>query len=230
MTGSTSPSGVRVACAGDAALVLEFPASIDPDTSGRVTATADALRERWGAVLRDVVVGYCSVTAYYDPLKIDAPWLETELRQAAADAEGAERVSRLLQVPVCYEPPFAPDLHVVAAFAACTPDDVIALHTARRYRVYMIGFVPGFAYMAAVDPRIAAPRRSEPRRAVPCGAVGIAGMQTGIYPSETPGGWNIIGRTPLQAWDTERAEPSLFRPGDLIEFVRIGTDALEPAP
>lgn len=226
MSRPADPPQLRVACAGDAAVVLEFPGGIDEETSVWVTATAQALRERWSAVLRDVVVGYCSVTAYYDPLHVEGAWVEDELQAAAAVARTADSVPRVHEVPVCYGGPYGPDLPAVAAFAACTPDEVVALHTARQYRVYMIGFVPGFAYMASVDPRIAAPRRAEPRAAVPVGAVAIAGEQTGIYPLETPGGWNIIGRSPCRPWDAARAEPSLFRPGDRVQFVRTGPEAL----
>jgi len=106
----------------------------------------------------------------------------------------------------------------VARFAGCTTEEVVARHAAVTYRVYLVGFVPGFAYMAEVDHRIAAPRRATPRTAVPAGAVAIAGGQTGIYPDVTPGGWNIIGRTPLRPFDAARTEPSLLKPGDQVRF------------
>lgn len=222
MSGGGDLEVVRVVSAGDAALVLEFPARIDPAVNDRVTSTASELRTRWGAILRDVVVGYCTVTVYYDPLQIDAPWLEGEIRQAAQRAGRVRRhAGALVQVPVCYEGSLAPDLEDVAAFGGCSPEDVVRWHTGRRYRVYMIGFSPGFAYMGEVDPRIAAPRRAVPRAAVPAGAVAIAGGQTGIYPAETPGGWNIIGRTTLKPWDPDRIEPILFHPGDSVDFVPI---------
>ena len=219
---------VRVAAAGDAALVVEFPPRIDPAINDRATNLAAELRARWGVILRDVVVGYCTVTVYFDPLRVDAPWLEAELRAVAAQiGEGLGRTGAVVQVPVCYDSACGLDLEDVADFGRCTPDDVIALHAEREYRVYMVGFIPGFAYMAEVDPRIAAPRRPSPRTAVPAGSVAIAGGQTGIYPAVTPGGWNIIGRTPLKPYDAGRKNPLLFRPGDRVQFVRISHDDFE---
>jgi inhibitor of KinA len=220
---------LRVTSAGDAALVLEFPSRIDPVINDAVMAAADEIRATWGAILRDIVVGYCSVTVYFEPLRVDANWLEGEIWQAAerAGRTPRRRMGGVVEVPVCYEGGFAPDLEDVAAFGGVEPDEVVARHTGRSYRVYMIGFVPGFAYLAEVDARIAMPRRAVPRRIVPAGSVGIAGGQTGIYPAETPGGWNIIGRTPLRPWDPDRAEPSLFRPGDAVRLVAISRDEYE---
>jgi inhibitor of KinA len=175
-----------------------------------------------------VVIGYCTVTVYFDPLRVDAPWLESEMRGVAAQTGERGRVSGdIVNVPVCYEGELAPDLTDVAAFADCSSEDVIALHTGRQYRVYLVGFIPGFAYMAEVDPRIATPRRATPRTAVPAGSVAIAGGQTGIYPAVTPGGWNIIGRTPLKPYDPAREEPFLFHAGDHVRFVRISRDDFE---
>ena len=210
---------VRVAAAGDSALVAEFPSRIDPEINDRASALAQRLRWRWGGILRDVVVGYCTVTVYFDPLQVDAPWLESEIQAAAGPARQATRTDRaVVDVPVCYESDFAPDLDDVARFGGCSPDEVVALHASRTYRVYMLGFIPRFAYLAEVDPRIAAPRRATPRTEVPAGAVAIAGGQTGIYPAVTPGGWNIIGRTPKKPYDPGRPVPFLFDVGDEVRF------------
>ena len=210
---------VRVAAAGDSALVAEFPGRIDPEINDRAAALAQRLRWRWGGILRDVVVGYCTVTVYFDPLQVDAPWLESEIQAAAGPARQAPRTDRaVVDVPVCYEGDLAPDLDDVARFGGCSPDEVVALHTNRTYRVYMLGFIPGFAYLAEVDPRIAAPRRAAPRTEVPAGAVAIAGGQTGIYPAVTPGGWNIIGRTRKKPYDPGRPVPFLFGVGDEVRF------------
>jgi inhibitor of KinA len=128
---------------------------------------------------------------------------------------------------VCYDAALGPDLEDVAAFAACSIDEVVELHAKRTYRVYMVGFIPGFAYLAEVDPRIARPRRTAPRTAVPAGSVAIAGGQTGIYPKVTPGGWNIIGRTPLRPYDPDREDPFLFRVGDEVRFSPITREAFD---
>jgi inhibitor of KinA len=212
-------NGLHIAAAGDAALLIELPPSIDPATSARVIALGQAVRERCGGIILDVVVGYCSLTVYFDPLTLDPAWLEGEVRRAdealppSVAADGA-----LIDVPVCYGSDLGPDLPEVAAAAGCSEPDVIALHSGRTYRVYLVGFVPGFPYMADVDPRIALPRRRSPRTKVPPGSVAIAAGQTCIYPSETPGGWHIIGRTHVKPYEPARETPFLFRPGDRVRF------------
>jgi inhibitor of KinA len=219
---------IRIAPAGDAALVLELPPRIDPAINARAIALARAVQQRCGTAVRDAVVGYCSVTVYFDPLLVDGAWLEAEMRAAASVVEDAPVPPlAVIDVPVCYEPDFGPDLDDVAAFASIGVDDVVRLHASREYRVYMVGFVPGFAYMAEVDPRIAAPRRSSPRTKVPPGSVAIAGGQTGVYPSATPGGWNIIGRTPIRPYDPHRARPFLFRAGDVVRFHPVARDQFD---
>ena len=231
MTAAVDGQGWRISAAGDSAVVLEFPARIDVELNQRVTAIADQLRARWGAILRDVVVGYCTVTVYFNPLSVDAAWLEFEMHSVAVQSgDSREAQGRFIEVPVCYDGDLALDLADVAAFGGCTTEEVISLHTGGRYRVYLVGFVPGFAYLAEVDPRIAAPRRPTPRTAVPAGSVGIAGAQTGIYPRETPGGWNIIGRTLLRPYDPARAEPFLFHAGDTVQFVRISREEFDQTP
>ena len=214
--------------AGDAALVVQLPERIDPAFNAWCVALAGAAQRRLGTVVLDAVVGYCSVTFYFDPLQVEAAWLQDEIDAAAGDLDVDDTqvpLSGVVEVPVCYGGVHGPDLADVAAFASCSEEEVIARHVAREYRVYLVGFVPGFAYLAEVDPAIAAPRRSTPRPAVPMGSVAIAGGQTGVYPAVTPGGWNIIGRTSLAPYDPGRREPFLFRPGDRVRFRRV--EALE---
>ena len=208
--------------AGDSALHVQLPPRIDPLQNAWCIALARSIDQSLGRSVRDVVVGYCTVTAYFDPLFIDAVWLEHQIREIAMaidDVEDGE--GGLIEVPVCYGGEFGPDLEDVARFGGRPEEDVIAIHSGTLYRVYLIGFVPGFAYLAEVDRRIAAPRRPSPRAAVPPGSVAIAGAQTGVYPSATPGGWNIIGRTPIRPYDPSRREPFLFKPGDRVRFSSI---------
>lgn len=210
---------VRIVAGGDAAITVEFPPRIAPDINARIVALARALRRRCAASLRDVVIGYSTLTVFFDPLAVDAAWLETEVQAALGGLqEHGDVAAGLIDVPVCYGGDLGPDLEEVAAFGGCSADEVVALHAAETYRVYFVGFVPGFAYMAEVNARIAAPRRRSPRTAVPAGSVAIAGGQTGIYPSMTPGGWNIIGRTAVKPYEPSRAVPFLFRPGDRVRF------------
>jgi KipI family sensor histidine kinase inhibitor len=127
----------------------------------------------------------------------------------------------VIEIGVHYGGDDGPDLKAVAEWARCSPEEVIERHAARTYRVYMLGFVPGFSYMGRVDERIAAPRRRVPRDRVPAGSVGIAGEQTGVYPIATPGGWQLIGRTDAVMFDADRAQPSLLQPGDEVRFVPL---------
>ncbi len=209
----------RIVPAGDAALLIEWPARIDVETSRRVVSLAAVIWDRCGARIRDVVVGYCSVTVYYDPLRIDPLVFESELRVLASDVPAAPVADGpIVEVPVCYGGAYGPDLADVAVSAGLTIDEVIALHSGATYRVYVVGFVPGFPYMAAVDTRIALPRRATPRARVPAGSVAIAAGQTGIYPADTPGGWHLIGRTHVKPYDQSRADAFLFHPGDRVRF------------
>jgi len=221
---------LRILPAGDAALLVEMPSRIDPVTSDLVLALARGIRGRCGAAARDVVVGYCSVTIYFDPLVVDIAWLESEVR-AIHDAlpRDVAPPCTVHDVPVCYEREFAPDLDEVAAFGGLSAADVALVHASVTYRVYVIGFMPGFAYMATVDPRLALPRRASPRTHVPPGSVAIAAGQTAIYPIETPGGWHLIGRTNLKPFDPFRAEPFLFSPGDQVRFRAVSRAEFERA-
>ena len=223
-------NAVRILPAGDSALLVQLESRIDPAISGGVIALAGALQERFGAILRDIVVGYCSVTVYFNPLSVDVAWLESVIEEMASGALDADPAAGpLLEVPVCYGGDLGPDLPDVARFARCSEEQAIALHSEVTYRVYVVGFVPGFPYMASVDPRLALPRRPSPRTRVPAGSVAVAAGQTGIYPADTPGGWHLIGRTRVKPYDPGRPEPILFKPGDRVRFVPIDRAAYDAA-
>jgi inhibitor of KinA len=213
---------VRIRPLGDAAWTIELPDRIDPTVNSRALELASRIEAAGLSGIRDIVVAYRTVTVFIDPLAEGAALMEAALHRIAAETPADRDVAGAqVEVPVCYDQACGPDLEDVAAFARCAVEDVIARHLALTYRVYLVGFVPGFAYMASVDPTIAAPRRSAPRLKVPAGSVAIAAGQTGIYPAETPGGWHIIGRTPVRPFDPERTEPFLFHPGDEVRFRRI---------
>ena len=224
---------MRVIPAGDAALVAEFDERIDPAISARAAALAGTLVAERLAGVRDVVPTYRSVTVYFDPLQADQQKLTATLHRLAGAAEARELPRRpAISIPVCYGGDCGPDLSKVAAFAGVSEADVIDIHAAATYRVLMLGFTPGFAYMGIVDARIAVPRLETPRQRVPRGSVGIAKEQTGIYPSETPGGWQLIGRTPLRTFDLSRVDPFLLHSGDEVQFMPIARkefDELEGA-
>jgi inhibitor of KinA len=219
-----------VVAAGDSALVLELPARVDPAINSRLVAIADAVRRKIGASVRDVVIGYHTVTLYFDPVMIDARWLEGELEGIAREeAPETDAPGATIEIPVCYGGDLGPDLTEVAALIGATEDEVVRLHTGTEYRVFVVGFVPGFAYMGPVDERLALPRRAVPRTRVPAGSVAIAAGQTGIYPMSTPGGWHLLGRTPVRPYDPRREPAVLLRPGDRVRFVRIERDAFDRA-
>jgi inhibitor of KinA len=222
----------RIVAAGDAALVVEFADRIDPVINGMAIALAQAIQAPGIAGVRDVVPTYRSVGIHFDPLRTDydalvahvEAWCTGDRSVYQSETRPPYGAPSPVRVPVCYAGEFGPDLADVAAFAGVSDAEVVRLHISRTYRVFMLGFMPGFAYMGTVDERITAPRLPVPRVRVPVGSVGIAGEQTGIYPASTPGGWRIIGRTPLKPFDLAREEPFLFKAGDAVQFY-----AIEPA-
>ena len=214
---------------GDAALTIDFGNRIDDNINSKVLQLFHRL-QHLSPFIRDVIPAYSSITVCYDVLALytkekTAYQVVKEMVEPMITESGeAEPVGRTIRIPVCYAARYAPDLEELARQKNLSIDEVIRLHTATMYRVYMIGFLPGFAYMGKVDERIATPRKSQPRTAVPAGAVGIAAEQTGIYPLTSPGGWNIIGQTPLPLFDKEKEPAVRLQPGDQISFYTITED------
>src|SRR5215467_8196665 len=207
----------QIVAAGDSVLIVQFAERVDPIINARAIALAVRLGAAAPAGVRDIVPTYRSVAVYFNPLRTNHDQLLSDLqRLASTDSVADAQPKEPIKVPVQYGGEFGPDLGDVARFANISEDEVVHLHTAKAYRVFMLGFVPGFAYMGEVDRRIAAPRRQTPRAAVPPGSVGIAGVQTGIYPSAIPGGWQLIGRTSTKPFDLSRSNASLFKAGDRV--------------
>jgi len=215
-------SHYRIVPAGESVLIVEFEERIDPVVNATTIACAEAIQAAAIGGVRDVVPTYRSVAIYFDPLRTDTDaLLERITHEAETVGPGAPAARDPLRIPVCYGGDLGPDLPQLAAFAKMTADDVIQRHAGAIYRVFMLGFVPGFAYLGMVDPAIAMPRRATPRVRVPMGSVGIAGIQTGIYPAETPGGWQLIGQTPVCPFDAAREDPFLMKAGDAVQFYAI---------
>lgn len=213
-----------IVAAGDSALILELPNRIDPDINAAAIAVAESIQASALTGVKDVVPTYRTVAVHFDPLRTDYAALIERLQTVSTQFAGrtaATVPSEPIRVPVSYGGDCGPDLDAVATYAGVTAAEAIEIHTSRTYRVFMLGFVPGLAYMGTVDPRIAAPRLSVPRVRVASGSVGIAGSQTGIYPVSTPGGWQIVGATPLRPFDPARPEPFLFKAGDAVQFYAI---------
>lgn len=218
---------------GDQAITIQWGNEISLAANQKVMALFHALRRNPISGVEDLVPAYHSLTVCYNlaQLKKNSPdasayaVIRKQLMALAGSLqESVLSESKLVRIPVCYEHAFAPDLAFVAALHGISTDEVIAIHSAAQYRVYMIGFLPGFPYMAAVDKKIQTPRLAKPRAQVPAGAVGIAGAQTGIYPSDSPGGWQLIGQTPVKIFDVTKDNPVLLEPGDAVQFYPITTE------
>lgn len=207
---------------GDSAILVELGEGIDPEENRRVHRLDCALRETAPEGLLDLVPAYRSLLVLFDPLVISRSRLQALVeRLAASDREQETGPRRIVRVPTCYGGDYGPDLDFVASFSGLTPAEVVEIHTSSTYLVYMMGFSPGFAYLGGLSPRIASPRLDTPRTSIPAGSVGIAQQQTGIYPVESPGGWRLIGRTPIRLFEASREPPVALEPGDSIRFVAI---------
>lgn len=208
--------------AGDSLVMLELGATIDPHLHARVVQLAAALSAASLPGVTDVVPAYGTIGIHFQPLVTDLARLQATVQRIDASLPDVPVTGgHLHEIPVYYGGDDGPDLADVAAWASCSEDAVVARHSEVDYRVYVLGFVPGFAYLGTVDPRIAAPRRRVPRELVPAGSVGIAGAQSGIYPSSTPGGWQLIGRTSTVLFDQRRTPGALLAPGDRVRFIPV---------
>ncbi|MBL8037353.1 MAG: 5-oxoprolinase subunit PxpB [Nitrospira sp.] len=223
-----SKATLRILSLGDSALTIEFGNEINSRINSRVVAFATTLFDQHWHGIRDIVPTYRSVTIHFDPLQWDSATLAKRLKTLPRREPGPAKPQGVLhEIPVLYGGEWGPDLEEVAAFAGLRADEVIALHTSVPYRVYMLGFSPGFPYLGLLPERLAMPRRATPRTKVPAGSVGIADRQTGIYPTATPGGWQLIGRTPVAVYRKAKTDPFLLKPGDRVRFKPIAQDEFD---
>jgi inhibitor of KinA len=216
---------------GDQAVTVELGTVLTPELNDRVHALCARLMARPLSGVIDIVPAYITLAVHYNarqvalqsathesPFDAVVSWIRTELPNLE-DVQASLR--KRVEIPVCYGGEFGDDLDELAAMHSLTREQVIDLHCAPEYRVHMIGFAPGFAYLGELDARIRSPRRTSPRTHVPAGSVAIGGEQTGVYPNDSPGGWNIIGRTPLRLFDLFREPTCLLAPGDRVRFIAI---------
>jgi inhibitor of KinA len=219
---------------GDRSLTLTFEARMDPALHASILAIAAALEYHHRPGILDIVPAYHELAIHYDPatLRISANehphdfvnrWVEDSLRHV--DNETGV-ITRTVEIPVCYDPSIAPDLTVVADQLGLSVADVIRIHSATSYHVYMIGFLPGFPYMGELPASLFMPRKAKPVMTT-AGSVAIAGRQTGIYPMDSPGGWHVIGRTPVPMFTPEADPPVYLRPGDTVRFKPISRDVFD---
>ncbi len=208
-----------VRISGDRMLIAVFGDEVDPAVNERVRRMAALVTALQHPAIEAVVPAYCTLALHYDPDAITWAAL-LDLLQGCEQrlAEAVVPEARVVEIPVCYGHEFGPDLQAVATHAGLSPEEVVRLHSDADYRIYAIGFAPGFCYLGGLDQRIHAPRLTTPRLHVPSGSVGIAGGQTGVYPLASPGGWQLIGRTPLRLFAPDRQPPIPYQPGDTIRF------------
>jgi KipI family sensor histidine kinase inhibitor len=212
----------------DDALLLRFGEVIDAQHNARALETSRRLREQTPGWLRDAVPAYASLAVFFDCSRIDDAdphaFVATALRAILQQPETTGVATpRVVDIPVCYDLEMAPDLLEAANELGIGPDELIHRHSSASYTVAMIGFAPGFPYLLGLPDSLALPRLATPRTRVPAGSVAIGGNQTGIYPRESPGGWRLLGRTPLVLFDAASTSPALLAPGDRVRFQRIGT-------
>jgi len=222
---------------GESAVLIEFGRKIDKDIHKTVRMFGEYLDKHPFEGMIEYVPAFSTVTIFYDIMKLRIRKVDKGIKESSYEIVSSlinnmldnfnvsmnEKV-RIMKIPVCYGGQFGPDLHYVAEYNKIPVDRVIEIHSNNDYVVYMIGFAPGFPYLGGMSEKIAAPRRKSPRRSVPKGSVGIAGMQTGVYPISTPGGWQIIGNTPKVLFSTSKCPPSILCPGDVVRFYPISSD------
>lgn len=208
---------------GEKAILVQFEQVIDLNIHQKVMALTNYAESIEG--VNYCIPAYCSITIAYTPENINFTELKSHLEQFDLSSKTDDVKRKSFKIPVCYNGDFAPDLENLASEKGMHPEEIIKLHTQTKYHVYMMGFIPGFPYLGKLPVDLACKRHQNPRAKVPAGAVGLAGLQTGIYPSEAPGGWQIIGRTPVDILQANKTNPFMLNMGDTIEFYAI--DELE---
>ena len=217
-------SDMKFLTQGETGLVVEFGTTIDPTVNASVHTLARQIKREALKAVEAVVPTYRSLLVIFDPLKMTRQELTAKIKQIAEGAAreiGAKNDEKIVTIPTCYGGEHGTDIDFVAKHNNMTKDEVIAIHTSVAYQIYMIGFTPAFPYLGGMSEKIAAPRLEKPRTIIPAGSVGIAGTQTGLYPVESPGGWQLIGRTPLKVFMPERKDPFIYAAGDFLKFEAI---------
>ena len=211
---------------GDQAILVNFEQRIDPLINKQVIALKGTLERANIRGVNYMIPAYCSLTIVFLPEIIDYQILKKVVEQLAIEIKlvETEATSRHLRIPVCYEQPYALDLLDLCEQKGMTAAEIIELHLSQPYRVYMLGFLPGFVFMGKIPSELECSRKETPRLKIPAGAVGLAGFQTGIYPSISPGGWQIIGQTPIELFNPNLEQPFFFRVGDEVQFYQISSD------
>lgn len=223
----TKMRSIRMLPAGEQGLVIEFGSAVNDEINADVHRLAKQITAKMRDHVVEVVPTYRSLLVYYNPLIVARADLINKIENLLSDKEekmSLNAAARVVNIPVCYGNEFGPDIEFVASHNNLTVEEVIKIHTSRPYLVYMLGFTPGFPYLGGMSEKIATPRLKTPRTSIPAGSVGIAGNQTGFYPIASPGGWQLIGRTPVKAFNKDSDNPFLFEAGDYLRFEAVNTE------
>ncbi len=213
---------IKILTAGDSSLLVEFGKEISPDINRRIAATIQLMREQNIEGVVDVIPAFCSLLINYDPRVIRYEQMKKRIEGlVSVDVRTGEQIKKIYEIPVLYGGEYGPDLPHIAEHAGLSQEEVIQIHSSTDYLIYMLGFLPGFCYLGGLDERIHTPRLANPRIKIPAGSVGIGGSQTGIYPLDSPGGWQLMGMTPVKTYDPNREVPILVQAGEYIRFVPI---------
>ena len=213
---------IRILTAGDSALLIEFGKDINPETNRKITALVQLMREQHIEGIVDVIPAFCSLLINYDPRVLSYEELKERMEHLLKMETKTEATrKRIFEIPVCYGGEYGPDIESISEHAGLSVEEVIKIHSSKDYLIYMLGFLPGFTYLGGLDERIHTPRLASPRLKIRAGSVGIGGSQTGIYPLDSPGGWQLMGMTPVRTYDPERQTPILVEAGDYIRFIPI---------
>ena len=213
---------IKILTAGDSSLLIEFGNEISTEINQKITATVQLMKEQHIEGVVDMIPAFCSLLINYDPRVIRYEELKSRIQDLVkVDIKTESGRKKVFEIPVCYGGEYGPDIENIAEHAGLSVEEVIKIHSSRDYLIYMLGFLPGFTYLGGLDERIHTPRLANPRVKINAGSVGIGGSQTGIYPLDSPGGWQLMGMTPVKTYDPAREVPILVEAGDYIRFVPI---------
>lgn len=215
-------NNIKILTAGDSSILVEFGKVISPEINRKITATVQLMKMQHIEGVVDIIPAFCSLLINYDPRVISYEEITERMQHLLKmDAKMDEGKKKIYEIPVCYGGEYGPDIANIAEHAGLTEEEVIKIHSSRDYLIYMLGFLPGFCYLGGLDERIHTPRLANPRIKISAGSVGIGGSQTGIYPLDSPGGWQLMGMTPVKTYDPDREVPILLEAGDYIRFIPV---------
>ena len=213
---------IKIVAAGDSSILIEFGREINEEINRKITTTVQLIHAQQIEGVVDMIPAFCTLLINYDPRIVSFEKMRKRIQELVKmEVKAGTGRKKVFEIPVCYGGEYGPDIDNIASHAGLTKEEVIQIHSSRDYLIYMLGFLPGFCYLGGLDERIHTPRLANPRMKINAGSVGIGGSQTGIYPLDSPGGWQLMGMTPVKTYDPDRETPILVEAGDYIRFIPI---------